>query len=1225
MKRDFIDKYHGKKNLLEEFYLRAKIGIIVTSELIDMRNLKFINDNIERIKLTIGVKDAINLINEVSIENASYVINSVEVDSGFYDVSSLAANVLLSRIESCSQVDVTHLPESINERYGELVKNNVVMDKIEMGLPLTFFECATLKNEEIGLLPVSYLPTILQELVSENKSLNMREVALILQKLETGMSFNINDILGLPDSKVLQEKLQDVPVDIGISEFLLSTDLSAQQLFGLKNVVGDKQILEDLINGTLNYEEIHELLIKTDSTIDKAITRCINNSSLAFFKTFGTDELVVNKLKSLVREIDDVELFKNIILTFDEELVDSDKDLLNYLWKWNNSKSASMFDSEYRAKLEQFILAQKGVSTDANIMKQSSFYSGIPITVSEEAGLSFYTTVVIDRLSDYFYKREEVSTTKNEESIKILRKIVKGNEAKFQKLFDYFTVGNIWDMTILSTGYEEDVRTRTEYNEIINFNDNFNNSLVMMVANTDFSNQEEINKLKQNINLRLCASKLLEMDETRMKTGFELLFGTSFDGIVCENQSESSLRFVLGHAPIILSDWINFYREHNELNGVANKIDLDLVARVNPSMIESVYNSSEAYSKFAQEFLQNMGCDNIYEEMQYRKILNGLAISFDYFNSEDKKSIENRINEVVSNVMSSMGTASEEVMSNIWYAKEQKRQNLNILSVLFESITSKNNSEYLNNLQTNYSLICGKDIYRYASVVGKESLDWFGKISKSKLGLGVCSVEEMWNLNTLKYDNMAINSSGAAAVMLQNGIYYNVFQELQEYYLTALERNGSSVPYIAGNRGTYSYELLRQWDSYLMYFDAENKFVNCPIELKKSLMISDDMRLLVVKNSDGEVVGNIVVERNQEKIRFNGLAGGRLPDGEVKEILTDVSVDIDRVVTASDDFIGTYTSESSFGDMELLSRERKTTDEVITETKKYKDPPKKYRNLELCSDLPEKYRIQRLHSRAFIQDAVYHSSINSIMDGLRFQTYDSAADFSVGRDWYMLTASQDEETTVLYYMARFNENPSSLLGQAELRDMISEFINGCDKKISMTAFPSSYYNLARMAMDGAILIHDDNFVKASGEGPNASVENLNQYIVNGVVNESFGGGRHNNLRNYGEQGLYGDEEFNKVLFTRPPDNPTDVEKERIEKQKSIYAQVVEQYDNIREKARKKDSCYDIPLSQEEIARAGSLHINPGGINYTRYKLSKSALGSMGIVESHDMYRSSTKI
>ena len=56
MKKDIIDKYYGKRNYLEEFYLRAKIGGIVTNELADMRNLKFINDNIERIRSTIGVK-----------------------------------------------------------------------------------------------------------------------------------------------------------------------------------------------------------------------------------------------------------------------------------------------------------------------------------------------------------------------------------------------------------------------------------------------------------------------------------------------------------------------------------------------------------------------------------------------------------------------------------------------------------------------------------------------------------------------------------------------------------------------------------------------------------------------------------------------------------------------------------------------------------------------------------------------------------------------------------------------------------------------------------------------------------------------------------------------------------------------------------------------------------------------------------------------------------------
>ena len=1091
-----------------------------------------------------------------------------------------------------------------------------------MGLPLTFLECATLNDSELSLLPISYFPPILQELVSEDTSINIGEVASVLQKLETGDVFSVTDILSLPDSKLLQEVLQDVPLDDVMSEFLTSSDLSMQEVFELKSLLTDNQALEDLVNGDLDNEEIHQFLVMEDAILDKALVRCIENSDNQFLTTFRDGEMFVESLKSLVGVIDDVESFDSVISTFDEGLVTQDGDVLSYLWKWNGS---SKLDKEHQDRLEKFILEQKGITTDVDVMKQSGFYHGIPISISEEIGQSYFTTSIVDRLSDHFYKLEETNTTGNEESIKMLRKIVKGNEAKFQKLFDYFTFSDVFDLTVLSTGYENDLTTRGDYNEVNNFSDNSIESLMLMVTNTDFSNEEELNKLRQNINLRLGALKLAQMGELETKVGFEMLFGVPYADIIDKNQSKSSIRFALGHSPKILSEWIDFYKENNELNGTSNKIDLDLIARVDSSMIESVYNSSGAYSKFVEESLKSQDFDNVFEEMQYRKILNGLAISFDYFNSEDKKSVEDKINELVSNVMSNKGTANEEVMSKVWYEKEQKKQNINVLSLLFESITSKNNPEYLKDLQTNYSLICEKDIYRYGSVVGKESIDWFSKISKSRLGLTVDSVEEMWRLNTLKYDNMAINSAGAAAVMLQNGIDHNLFQQLQDYYLTAMERNDSSIPYASGVSGEYSYELLRQWDSYLMYFDSENNFANCPLELKKSLMTSEDMRLLVVKDSVGDIVENIVVRRNQDELKFCSIPNGGLANDEIAQVLRDVSTNVDVIAKENGDSISKYTFASSFYEFGLLSSSDKNSDELISDNKKYKDPPKRYRNLELCSDLPEKYRICRMHSRAFSQDGIHHIDVDSMIGMLRYQVYDSAIDFSVGRDWYMLTAEMDKETTVLYYMARFNENSNNLVGQSELKSRISEFINASDKNIAMTAFSSSYYGIARMAMDGMLMIESDNFVEQDSRSIIPSENPLNQYIVDGVINEEFGKGRHNNDKNYDDQKDGASEEYNRVLFRRIPDNPTDAEKERIEKQKSIYAQVVEQYDKKRDEARKKDRRCDIPLSPEETAKAGTLNISPGGIGYTRYKLSKSTLGSMGMVESYDINRTPRRI
>lgn len=192
----------------------------------------------------------------------------------------------------------------------------------------------------------------------------------------------------------------------------------------------------------------------------------------------------------------------------------------------------------------------------------------------------------------------------------------------------------------------------------------------------------------------------------------------------------------------------------------------------------------------------------------------------------------------------------------------------------FSGFEMKYDEEFLNFLLKNIDKVF-KERPSYVASVQKN----FKRIKQLNSGRKLTWERAIDCVKNITYDNIELGNEYLASVVSMAGCTNNEFRKLQYIYNVGKCRVWSSIPRVTGNVNGFSYEILRLDNPLTLVIGTLTDCCQCIGNVAESCMVhsmtSDNGRIFVVRDSDGEIVAQSWVWRNRNVICFDNI---EIPD-----------------------------------------------------------------------------------------------------------------------------------------------------------------------------------------------------------------------------------------------------------------------------------------------------------------------------------------------------------
>lgn len=192
----------------------------------------------------------------------------------------------------------------------------------------------------------------------------------------------------------------------------------------------------------------------------------------------------------------------------------------------------------------------------------------------------------------------------------------------------------------------------------------------------------------------------------------------------------------------------------------------------------------------------------------------------------------------------------------------------------FSGFEMKYDEEFLNFLLKNIDKLF-KERPLYVASIQKN----FAKIKHLNSGRKLTWERAIDYVKNITYDNIELGNEYMASVASKASCTNNEFRKLQYLYNEGKCRVLSSIPRVTGSVGDFSYEILRLDDPLALVIGTLTDCCQCIGNVAESCMVhsvtSENGRIFVVRDSDGEIVAQSWVWRNRNVICFDNI---EIPD-----------------------------------------------------------------------------------------------------------------------------------------------------------------------------------------------------------------------------------------------------------------------------------------------------------------------------------------------------------
>lgn len=372
----------------------------------------------------------------------------------------------------------------------------------------------------------------------------------------------------------------------------------------------------------------------------------------------------------------------------------------------------------------------------------------------------------------------------------------------------------------------------------------------------------------------------------------------------------------------------------------------------------------------------------------------------------------------------------------------------------FKNITYKHNPNFIKTLMQNYKKI---DINKFVEKKFDSQRVNMGKLNRILKNFDISDFEDLYNRYYLKYDNCTFSLVPIEDKLIHSLISQETFNRLQDSFLGALEKKGSSLPYLTFENEVNKFDMYKSWDPNLVILNVENKYKDIGID-KLCDAISNNKRIIEITNKNNGAKSYAILNRTQSNdLNIEIRSENDLAARDLQQLITNIENSLDK----TDRLNNIYVNNELF----------KSNGTNIRANIEYVDTPI-YIDLNYNNDrdLFDKQidKINNIFQKAFFES---HAG--------NYQS--EASQFLVGRDWVLQFSSSGNEILSLEVVARYNEKKANKLGSKEMLESILSLGKSYDNVVC-TAHSTSYYMIAKWASEGKIFIKSDIQERITREG-----------------------------------------------------------------------------------------------------------------------------------------------
>lgn len=1066
----------------------------------------------------------VSLLNKLKLKNifGKRIYNKIKDNSELINYLSL-------NYEKYKNIDDETLDSLFND--FDIFNLDLLVDNLKNGDMDTD---SYLYNRMLNNMPISLkkISSSFLEKISFLNDLDLSTRELVIKKIESGDKINLEDLKTI--DYLTLKKLPPFLFEEKVYKFLMNSNNSSvlQSIFKIYD--NKKLQLEDVYNLNLSSFD--------DVELDFSLNKFVNDNSISsqelieLINIFGINTMYNIVISNCIDEKCFFALLKDKSILFNK--INPNDNLKKFLEHYKNSKYIFELYNLFDGNEEQFvsflnhtnylyddllqeiwdftekndknkerfkyILKLKSMNVDVDVILNNPNYKGMFFKVSDEI------------------KDEQINEMCSGLNVPATERI------KIKPLTDYFTTEEIHELLSLSFN-----QLNSKSYNCLNFYSDFDYENMFDYVYKNINDEIVVKNIKDYINQNYVHKiNLLTNSSSNINPDYFLMLFKDYDGLDKINFDffdVDNASFLFNTSNMLLRKWVDLCNENNI------SVNVNFISKLNVTDFSKISGSIVRADNFIRKVMDNLNVEITNSSVFYNSMI-GYLISKDYFYTENIDLLEQEIFKIMNSIN------DEKYLKNFEY--------------LFKSVTYKTNKTLLSDLSKNINYISDNEIdFSFVEYIIRNSNN-------------VNSFNDIKGMINNQYFNVNDNSLPSCKILMENRIDSETFNKLQSCYIEALRRKNSLIPYIEGNVGNYNFETVRIWDNYLMYFDSENKFSNCPLQLKEKLMKDNNIRLINVKDSD-KIINNIVVTFNDNKLEYRVL----------KPINNDIEkMNINNVINQIN--------------QQLLNK--------VNGNLLYEDPPKVISGDKFDKENIEYDRLLRIHNDAFKLEHLYAGNFEDVKKTYRFsnQTY------YIGRDWYILTNDKDD-CLKIEFMARYNQDIDNRVGGQELYDNLEKIINSTDRLINVSAYKTSYYTFCKLASKGSIFILEDRLLYEESYGQFSTNVEVNSYKdKNDEINENFAQGNIN-IDNFSV--LPSSVGGNAMKFFAVKNKKlSEKEKLLLEKQKIIYSQILKKL----EVARKNDKYSNIDyLSKDDLHNISNLNIRYAnfGNKYQKYIFDKSKL------------------